>query len=100
MAGCCLPYSGVSCCDCSSVAEENTIVGFVDDLNIVVSAQPLENVNVYSTEPVRAVKAELEKVRLTLVNEKIEAVLITDRRKKIIMKVEIGGHTVVSMSAG
>lgn len=48
---------------------------------IIVAEQP-EVVEVYTTETVRAVKSCLEKTGLTLADEKQEAILIINRRKK------------------
>ena len=81
------------------VPEGTTIVGFADDLAVVVAAKHPEDVEVYATETVRAVKSWLEKAGLTLADAKTEAVLITKRRKNNTVKVEVGGHTVVSKPA-
>lgn len=47
-------------------------------------------------ERLKTVKSWLERAGLTLIDEKMEAILITNSRKRNDFKVKIVGHTVVS----
>lgn len=47
------------------IQEEATVIGFADDLAVVVTAKYLENVEVYVTKTLRVVKLWLEKAGLT-----------------------------------
>lgn len=60
-----------------SVQEEATIIGFTDDLAVLVAAKDLDDVEVYATQMVKATKTWLG------------IALITNCRKSIV-KVEIG----------
>lgn len=80
----------------------NTFAHFADNLAVVVAANQPENVKIYSTETIRVVKSWLvtlvRRKLVTLGDAKTEAVLVGNRRKKNIVKIEIGEHTVVSPS--
>lgn len=56
--------------------------GSMDDLAAAVAAKHPKNVEVHATETMRAIKDWLEKDGLSLANNKAEAVLRTNIRKK------------------
>lgn len=64
------------------VLENTAIVGFADDLTVVVTAKPSEDVEVYTTETVQVVKSWLERTELTLADAKTGSVLIANSMKK------------------
>lgn len=65
--------------------------GFADDLAFVVSTKEPEDVEVYATE-IRNLTRESP---VDLGREKPQAIVITNSRKKSIVRVEISGHTIV-----
>ncbi|CAD7081162.1 unnamed protein product [Hermetia illucens] len=79
--------------------EEATVVGYADDIALVVVAKHLEDAELYSSEAISAVKCWLESSGLTLAEEKTEAVLITKRRKRNYACVRVGNHIITSKPA-
>ena len=78
------------------VPKEATIIGFADDLAVVVVAKQPEDVEMYANETISAIKAWLEMVQLDLAEQKTEAVLITNRRKRNTINIRVGGHVITS----
>lgn len=56
------------------------MVGYVDDITLVVVAKHFKVAELYSYEATSGFKVWLEGTRLTLVEEKAETILITKRR--------------------
>ena len=75
------------------------MVGYADDIALVVVAKHLEDAELYSCEAISAVKGWLESSGLTLAEEKTEAVLITKRRKRNFARIQIGNHIITSKPA-
>lgn len=71
-----------------STPEYTVIIGFAGNLTVVVRAKHPDDVEVYETEATRAVRSWQERTGLTFWDAKTKAVLITDHRKKNIVKVE------------
>lgn len=72
-----------------------------DGLIVVVAVKQPEDVEVFAMETTSAVRTWMEKawLRLTLTNEKMEAVLVTSLKKEDTVKVKVVEHTVVSKPA-
>lgn len=77
------------------IREEATSIVSADDQAAIVTSRYSEEVEVYATEIVRAVKSWLERIGLTLADAKMEAGLITTRKKMNTVEVGVGGSTVV-----
>lgn len=65
--------------------------GFADDLAFVVSTKESEDVKVYATERRNLTRES----PVDLGREKPQAIVITNGRKKNIVRVEMSGHTIV-----
>ncbi|CAD7080109.1 unnamed protein product [Hermetia illucens] len=79
--------------------EEATVVGYADDIALVVVAKHLEDAELYSSEAISAVKCWLESSGLTLAEGKTGAVFITKRRKRNYACVRVGNHIITSKPA-
>ena len=82
-----------------SLPEEATIVGFADDVAIVVVAKLLEEVVQLSNDTIEIVQRWLQSVGLELAEHKTEAVLISSRKKRETITLTIGGHQITSKHA-
>lgn len=81
------------------VPEEVQIVGFADDVAIIVQAQILDDVQLYANEAVRTIKNWLESVNLKLAEHKTESVLISSKRAKEILEIKVGRTNITSKEA-
>lgn len=72
------------------------IVGFADDITLVVIGDSLERVEVLATEAVDAVENWMYEKKLVIAHQKTELLLISNR--KVVQKAEItvGEHTIAS----
>ncbi|XP_070132570.1 uncharacterized protein [Drosophila bipectinata] len=76
--------------------EGTTIVGFADDIAIVVVAKTVRGVETQTNSAVANVEAWLSRAGLQLAPQKTEAVLISSRKKVEIATVHVGGVAVTS----
>lgn len=72
-----------------------TIVCFGNDFAIALTAKHQEDVEVYTIVIVRAEMSCLETAELTLIDKKMEAVLIMNHRKKNTLKLDVGGQKII-----
>lgn len=72
------------------VPEEARVVGFADDVAIVVRARELEDVQLYANEAIRSINHWLKSVNLDLAVHKTEAVLVSKKRKREFLKIQVG----------
>lgn len=73
-----------------------TIIGFADDIAIVIVAKSTQEIEVVANEAVSAVGAWLQSVGLQLAEHKTEAVLISSRKKVEAVTVTVGRQTIQS----
>lgn len=71
------------------------LIIFVGDL-VVVAAKHHEDVELYGTQTIHTIDALLQMIKLELADEKMEALLISHRKKNSIVKIRAGSHEVVS----
>lgn len=72
------------------------IIGFADDIAIVVVAKDTEQVRVAANEAIAQVRQWLTSAGLALAEQKTEAVLITSRKKVEHLSIEVGDQTIAS----
>ncbi len=72
------------------------IIGFADDIAIVVSAKHLDEIEMVANETISIVKNWLESVGLELAEHKTEAVLISSRKKRDTVSFKVGNHVIKS----
>lgn len=72
------------------------IVGFADDIAIVVVAKQIQEVETAANEAIRLVREWLQKASLSLADHKTEAVLITGRKTVEHMTVQVGDQSIAS----
>lgn len=73
--------------------EEALIIGFPDDLAVVVGAKQFEDVELYANENITAMKVWLDRVQLDLPEQNINIVSITNRRKRSKISIRAVGPT-------
>ena len=66
------------------------IVGFADDIALVITASSLEETSLIADASVRAIKKWLTSMCLTLADHKTEAVLITSRKCEEFITIKVG----------
>ncbi|KAH8320336.1 hypothetical protein KR074_009867, partial [Drosophila pseudoananassae] len=76
--------------------EGTTLVGFADDIAIVVVAKTVRGVETQTNSAVANVEAWLSRAGLQLAPQKTEAVLISSRKKVETATVHVGGVAVTS----
>lgn len=76
-----------------------TVIGFADDIAIVIVAKTIQEIEVAANEAVTAVGAWLHSVGLQLAEHKTEAVLISSRKAVESVSVNVGIHTIQSKDA-
>lgn len=81
------------------VPKEAKIVGFADDVAVIVQAGNIEEVQIYANETIRTIKMWLESLELQLAEQKTEAVLISSKRSKEVLKLKIGRSEIASTDA-
>ena len=81
------------------VPEEAKIIGFADDIAVVVQARNLEDVQLYTNETIRTIKLWLESAKLKLAEHKTEAVLISSKRATEVLKIRVGSIEIASVDA-
>lgn len=75
------------------------VIGFADDIAIVVSAKHLYEIEMIANEVIAIVKDWLEDVGLELAEHKTEAVLISSRKKRETVSFKVGNHVIKSKEA-
>ena len=73
-----------------NIPDEASIIGFADDIAIVIRARFLDEVEMYANDTIRIIKDWLQKTGLELADHKTEAVLISSRRKKESVNIKVG----------
>lgn len=73
-----------------------TVIGFADDIAIVVVAKSIEEIEVVANEAISVIESWLHSVGLNLAEHKTEAVLISSRKKVESVTVNVGRHTILS----
>lgn len=73
-----------------------TIVGFADDIAVVVTAKHVDEVELIANETILKVMNWLESVGLKLAEQKTEALLISSRKTIETAKVNVGSHVIES----
>lgn len=76
-----------------------TVIGFADDIAIVVVAKSLEEIVEVANEAISAMGAWLHSVGLQLAEHKTEAVLISSRKKVESVAITVGRHKIHSKEA-
>ena len=79
-----------------NLPEEAKIVGFADDIVIVVTAKYLDEIEMIANESIAMVKKWIESVGLALAEHKTEALLVSGRKKKEKITLRVGRHTIES----
>lgn len=72
------------------------IVGFADDVAVVVTARSIDEIQLLANEVASAVSVWMEKAGLQLAGQKTEAVLISRSRPREIAEVRVGEHIVTT----
>lgn len=75
------------------------IVGFADDIAVVVVAKNISDIEATANESIRRIKTWLESNGLELAEHKTEAVLITSRKKVETISLQVGQKTITSKPA-
>lgn len=75
------------------------IVGFADDIEILVKARHLDEIEMLANEAIAIVRAWLQSRGLELAEHKTEAVLISRSKKKETATFEVGVHRIESADA-
>lgn len=78
------------------IPDEAKIVGFADDIAVVVVAKMKEDVEQICNETIETIGHWLSSTGLRLANHKTEAVLISSRKHQETIKLDIGEHQVIS----
>lgn len=81
------------------VPKKATVVGYDDDIVLVVAAKHLDDVGLCSSEAISVVKLWLGSAGLRITEEKTEAVFIPKRRKRNLIRIKIGSHIITSKPA-
>lgn len=76
-----------------------TVIGFADDIAIVVVAKSIEEIEVVANEAISALGVWLHSAGLQLAEHKTEAVLISSRKKVESVVVNVGRHNIQSKDA-
>ncbi|KAH8338798.1 hypothetical protein KR067_008493, partial [Drosophila pandora] len=74
------------------MAEGTSVIGFADDVAVVVVAKTVREVEATANRAIEKVEAWLSTARLQLAPHKTEAVLISSRKKVETATVRVGGH--------
>lgn len=81
------------------IPEEASIIGFADDIAIVVCARFLDEVEMYANDTIRIIKSWLAEKGLKLADHKTEAVLVSGRRKREEIKIKVGTACITSIKS-
>lgn len=73
-----------------NIPEEAEVVGFADDVALLVTARDLDEVQIYAYESIRSIGYWLNKMNLHLAEHKTEAVLISGKRKIETLSIKVG----------
>ena len=79
-----------------NLPDETKIVGFADDIVIVVTAKYLDEVELIANESIATVKNWIESVGLALAEHKTEALLVSGRKIKEKITIKVGTHNIES----
>lgn len=79
--------------------EEANVVGFADDIAVLVQSRYLDEVQLYANETIRIIEGWLTSVNLQLAEHKTEMVLISGRRKRESISIKVGAATITSTEA-
>lgn len=82
-----------------SLPEGVHIVGFADDIAVVVTAKHLTEVELSANVVIERIKQWLENAGLSLAEHKTDAVLISSRKVKELINIQVEQHTIVSKLA-
>lgn len=75
------------------------IVGFADDIAILVKSKHLDEIEMLANEAIASVSSWLQSRGLELAEQKTEAVLITKRKRKIAASFTVGVHQIQTVNA-
>lgn len=78
---------------------KTTIVGFADDIAVVVVGKTIQEIQEKTNESVKQIREWLGRASLQLADHKTEAVLITGRKKMEYMTIQVGNTTINSKEA-
>ncbi len=78
------------------IAEEAKVIGFADDIAIVVVAKHKEEIIRICNETIRTIRHWLQSVGLQLAEQKTGSVLITSRKVKETINLEVGEFVITS----
>lgn len=78
---------------------EQPIIGFADDIALVIEAKHIDEAELTAYQTVNAVQHWLESAGLKLAEHKTEAVLISSRKKTETASIVVGSHTIKTKEA-
>ena len=78
------------------IPEEATIIGFADDIAVIVTGRYLDEIELIANEVAHTISEWMKNAGLELAEQKTEAVLITSRRKRETIKIQVGRYEVES----
>lgn len=79
--------------------EEATVVGFADDIALLIRARFLDEVQLYANEAISTIKKWLTAMDLSLADHKTELVLISGRKKRETLSIQVGESSINSVQA-
>lgn len=86
-------YNGVLLID---LPEDTTLVGYADDIALVVTAKHIHTLEVLCSDAIARVTSWLRNADLELAAHKTEAVLLSSRKVREVFSFRIGQHAIVS----
>lgn len=72
------------------------IIGFADDIAIVVTGKTLEEITEDANDAIRSIRSWITTAGLQLADHKTEAVLVTSRKKKETITLRVGSSDIIS----
>jgi Reverse transcriptase (RNA-dependent DNA polymerase)/Endonuclease-reverse transcriptase len=86
-------YNGIFKLD---LPREAKIIGFADDVALVIAAKELEEVELIGNEAIKLTKDWIESAGLNIAEHKTEILLVSSRRKIEALKLKVGKHVITS----